>query len=202
MTSMEVLFIRHGETDGNVAWRHQHPDTRLNSVGKEQVEHVVARVRAFAPTHLITSTNLRAVETARVIAEATGLIPDTSALFEELRRPTFLIGRRFIGFTTAWYILTWFYGRSHADGESHANFVARLLAARTHLESLPPQARVVVVSHSVFINLFVEHRCRTKSLSLLRAIWRFLHILLHKNTGQTRLLYAPDAACAWHIVHG
>jgi broad specificity phosphatase PhoE len=201
---MEVLFIRHGETDGNVAWRHQHENTRLSEVGKLQVARALSRVTDFAPTHLITSTNLRAVETARAIAIATGLIPDTNALFEELRRPAYMTGHRFISLTTVWYILTWFYGRQYRDGESYDMFVSRLTAARQYLESLPANARIIVVSHSVFINLFVAHRCRSGPLWLPVAVWQFLLIMLYKNTGVRHLCYTPASinttpqpACGW-----
>ncbi len=200
---MEVLLIRHGQTDGNRAWRHQHPNTKLNEVGKEQVARLAAAVVDFAPTHLVTSTNLRAVETARVLAEATGLTPATSDLFEELRRPTVLTGHRFIGLTTLRYLVTWFYGKKHADGESYPEFIKRLLDARTYLESLPADARVVVVSHSVFINLFIEHRCRPKAIPLARALFRFLRIMRHKNTGITHLRFTPTGAkgtCEWTLL--
>lgn len=198
---MDILLVRHGQTDGNRAWRHQHPNTRLNEVGKAQVEKLTAAVLEFAPTHLITSTNLRAVETARVLSEATGLTPATNNLFEELRRPSALMGHRFIGLTTLRYIVTWFYGKKHADGESYPEFIERLLSARAYLEALPPDARVVVVSHSVFINLFVEHRCRPKAIPLGRALFRFLRIMRHKNTGITHLRFASEGrgACAWTL---
>jgi broad specificity phosphatase PhoE len=199
---MEIILIRHGQTDGNRAWRHQHPNTRLNEVGKEQVARLTDAVIDFAPTHLITSTNLRAVETARVLAEATGLTPATSDLFEELRRPSFLIGHRFVGVTTITYLLGWFYGKKHHDGESYPEFIDRLLKARAYLETLPPDARVAVVSHSVFINLFVEHRCRPYPIPLPRALLRFLRIMSHKNTGITHLRFTPEddtATCAWTL---
>lgn len=182
---MDVLLIRHGQTDGNRARRHQHPNTKLNEIGKVQVEQLLSVVVDFAPTHLITSTNLRAVETARAIADATGLIPDTQVLFEELHRPTEIIGRRFVGLETLKYIIGWFYGASYGDGETYVQFIERLLAARQYLESFPKDARIVVVSHSVLINFFVAYRSREKRMPLPQAAWRFLRILTHKNTGVT-----------------
>jgi probable phosphoglycerate mutase len=199
---MEILLIRHGQTDGNRAWRHQHPDTRLNEVGQAQVEKLTAAVLEFAPTHLITSTNLRAVETARVLAEATGLTPETSNLFEELRRPSFLIGHRFVGLTTIHYLWRWFYGARYEDGETYPEFIDRLLSARAYLETFPPDARVAVVSHSVFINLFLEHRCRPRAIPLWRAGLRFLRIMRHQNTGITHLQFSPRTKdeCSWTIL--
>ncbi|MBY0310294.1 histidine phosphatase family protein [Patescibacteria group bacterium] len=203
---MEIFLIRHGQTDGNRAWRHQHANTRLNDVGLAQVAKVLDAVAVIEPTHLVTSTNLRAVETARAIAESTGLIPETSPLFEELRRPTEIIGRRFIGLETFKYLTGWFYGASYGDGETYGQFIERLWASRQFLESYPKDARVVVVSHSVFINFFVEYRCRTKRMGLLQALWRFVRIMRHKNTGVTHLRFAPQEGkgkCTWNVLsHG
>lgn len=198
---MELLFIRHGETDGNVARRHQHPDTKLNDRGREQVKAATGAVVDFSPTHIVTSTNLRAVETAQAFALATNITPITSSLFEELHRPKSIFGARFMSLSTLRYIFTWFYGKDHDGGESYQKFIERIGEAKALLEGLPADARVVVVSHSVFINLFVEHRCRNKRLSLAQAMIRFLRILTHKNTGQTRLRYNPSApgTCGWEM---
>lgn len=198
---MDVYLVRHGETDGNVAWRHQHPDTQLNERGKEQVAKAVAAILKLGPTHLLTSTNLRAVETARAIAMATDLTPATSHLFEELHRPTDLFGQRFTSLSTINYITKWFYGWKDGDGESYPELIQRITKARALLETLPHDARVVIVSHSVFINLFVEHRCREKPLSLPRAFVRFLRIMTHKNTGMTHLHYMKGkGVCPWEVV--
>lgn len=199
---MDIYLIRHAETDGNRAWRHQHSDTSINGNGKAQLEKLVERVLALKPTHLITSTNLRAVQTAQAIALATDIVPVVLSDFEELRRPAFITGRRFIGLETLRYLFAWFYGKTFDDGESYPEFLHRLESARTYLESLPQDARVLVVSHSVFINMFVEHRCRPKPLSLAQAVWRFLKIVRHKNTGVTHLRYHPTTkgTCAWEVV--
>ena len=58
---MDVFFVRHGQTDGNIAQRYQHPDTRLNEVGKAQAEAIAGKIATLEPTHIITSTQLRAV---------------------------------------------------------------------------------------------------------------------------------------------
>jgi broad specificity phosphatase PhoE len=124
---MDIYFIRHGQTDGNVARRHQHPDIDLNEMGKLQVARTAKLVKRLRPTHLITSTSKRAVETAQAIGLATDLIPETYPAFEELKRPTFLIGKRFHDSDSLKYIWGWFFGVKAApmhDGESYADFLA------------------------------------------------------------------------------
>ncbi len=182
---MEIFFVRHGQTDGNVARRNQHPDTELNEVGKEQVKIVATKIALLLPTHLITSSQVRALETAREISRTTSLVPETHAAFVELIRPEMFVGERIYGRKMVWYMVAWFFGRDYAsmhDGESYAAFLARLTKARAILMALPNDARVVVVSHSLFINFFLEHMHHPARMSVVRAIFRFFTILGTKNT--------------------
>lgn len=185
---MDVYFIRHGETDGNVAKRHQHHDTELNEVGQIQAEMVADRVMKIKPTHIITSTNLRAVETTRIIAKrCPDVIPETNTLFEELKRPDWLTGDRFFGLTTVLYILRWFLNYKIEGGESYDDFAKRIIEARSYLESLPDDSCVVVVSHSVFINLFLEYLHSDKKISFWRACRRLVFILTMRNVEMIHL---------------
>lgn len=197
---MDVYFVRHGETDGNVARRHQHPDTPLNERGRKQVELAAKELHNLKPTHIISSTQFRAVESTKIIASyCEGIIPDTHPAFEELERPDWLVGSRYTGLTTAWYVFKWFFGFKGEEGETYLEFIARIKEARTYLESLPLDARVVVVSHAVFTNLFIEHLCSDKPMSFLRAARRFWLILRIRNATILHINFAGLRAnsCAW-----
>lgn len=202
---MEVYFVRHGRTSGNVARRHQHANTPLNAEGEAQARAVAATIATLTPTHLITSTNLRAVETAKQIAATTNLVPETYPAFEELHRPAFLVGERLLGFTTLWYVLRWFCG-SHIvtmhDGETYEAFRSRLADARTHLEALPSDSRVVVVSHGVFINFFIEHMVRPQAMTFCHAAIRFIKTMALKNTSITHVRYSKAAThgTGWKLI--
>jgi glucosyl-3-phosphoglycerate phosphatase len=204
---MDIYLVRHGQTDGNVAGRHQHPNITLNEQGQLQARQVATLLRRIRPTHLITSTNIRAMETAKHIARETDLIPETYPAFEELRRPAYLIGERMLAWTALKYALGWFLGLKSAamhDGESHADFLARLATARSHIMSLPDKSRVVIVSHSVFINFFLEHMNKDKPMGFRRALIRFWHIIRTKNTAVTRVRYYKakpgDTQLDWQIL--
>lgn len=202
---MDVYFVRHGETDGNVAKRHQHSKTTLNEVGLVQAETVAGEINVLKPTHIITSTQLRAVQTTKIItAYCEGIIPDTHPAFEELGRPDKLVGGRFVSPETVWYLWRWFYGRLAKDemGETYAEFILRIKEARTYLESLPADARVVVVSHAVFINFFLEHLCSDKPMSLWRAAKRLWLILTLRNATILHLKYTRTAngTCGWSFI--
>jgi broad specificity phosphatase PhoE len=198
---MEVFFLRHGQTNGNVARRHQHTDTPLNEMGVKQVEAVASEVVALRPTHIVSSTQLRAIETTRIVATACDLIPETHAAFIELKRPEWLVGYHFISPTTLLYVLRWFWGSEIDRGESYGAFLKRIETARLYLEALPPDARVVVVSHSVFTNVFIEQLCRPKKMNLVRASISFLRIFTLRNAGLVRLRFDQGAhACGWTVL--
>ena len=204
---MDVYFVRHGRTDGNDAFRHQHVNTKLNDFGIQQSERTAKLLKRRRPTHLITSRYIRSMETARIIGNECGLISETYPAFAELQRPEFLVGERILGKTTIKYIIYWFLGIKSAsmhDGETYSDFTKRLAEARRHLESLPENSRVVVVSHAVFINFFLEHMCRPREMSLWRACIRIIKILLFKNTGIIHVRFSPANAkkgCGWRVIH-
>jgi broad specificity phosphatase PhoE len=200
---MEVYFVRHGQTDGNVAMRHQHPDTEINEVGKVETEAVAKQIKVINPTHIVSSTQLRAIETTKnIIKCCPNIIPETHGAFEELKRPDWLVGHRFIGVVTAAYIWRWFHGKKIEGGESYRDFILRTEEAKRYLETFPKDARVVVVSHSVFINIFLEHLCTSKPMNLWRAIKRFFKVLTIRNASIVKLEYQEPTpgTCGWKIV--
>lgn len=202
---MEVYFVRHGETDGNVARRHQHPETTLNHEGVEQAKRVAWEIAELRPTHIISSTHLRAVQTTQIITSyCENLIPDTHPAFEELKRPDWLVGNRYQSLTTLWYVWLWFLNVAQEGGESYQDLLERVKAARTFLESLPDDARVVVVSHAVFTNIFLEHVCTDKPMSFWRAFRRFIAILKIRNTAilHLRHISTVPGVCGWRFIGG
>lgn len=200
---MDIYFVRHGQTDGNIALRHQHEDTSLNAVGRLQAEKVAKRIAKIRPTNIVSSTNLRAIETTRIIVEkCINIPPETHPAFEELKRPRRLIGTRFVSLRTFWYMWRWFFGlKIKEGGESYVDFLARINEARTLLESMPENSRVVIVSHSVFINLFLEHICDNQPMNLIRAVRRIIKILTLHNTSVIHLCYQRvQNGCGWKIL--
>jgi broad specificity phosphatase PhoE len=77
---MDIYFVRHGQTDGNVALRHQHVNTSLNELGKLQARMVAKKIAKIKPTNVVSSTNLRAIETTKIIVDECGRIPPKPTL--------------------------------------------------------------------------------------------------------------------------
>lgn len=190
---MEVIFVRHGQTEGNVARRHQAPDTPLTVEGERQAAAVAAEVAPLRPSHLIASAHLRAVETARFIAAETGLEITVDTRFVELSRPPHLYGHFRSNWHSVWFYARWYLGLTKTDGtpengESYREFRQRLRDAREFLASYPADARVVVVSHAVFIVFFVAHLRRKRALGPLAALCTFRRILTIENASVTKVV--------------
>ena len=202
---MEILLVRHGETDGNVAQRHQHDATPLTDRGREQIADTTKHLLEMKPTHLLSSPVLRALESSRMVGLALDIIPETNPLFVELGRPEFLHGNFHKSIGSLWFYGLWYFGWANNDkhgGESYKALRERVAHAQEFLLNYPPDARVVVVSHSVFINFFVAHLCNKKPLNPLQAAVRFLKVLSIKNGSITKVVYDPNESrknCQWRV---
>ena len=202
---MKIYLVRHGETGGNVAHRHQAFDTQLSFNGEKQVANVAQAIKELKPTHLVTSTLLRAIETAQVIGEVCDLVPETSYHFIELERPGYLYGHYHRSFKSLLFYAQWYLGKypqAASGAESYVQLRHRFLAAQEYLAQYPADARLVVVSHSVFITLFTAHLCRQKALSPLQALAAFRNILTMPNIHMVPIEFDTDCepgVCAWSV---
>lgn len=71
-----VVLLRHGRTTWNAERRMQgRLDPPLDETGQAQAQAVAPVVAGFAPSHLVSSDQSRALQTALAVGEATGLEP-------------------------------------------------------------------------------------------------------------------------------
>lgn len=198
---MEVFLVRHGQTMGNVAKRHQSDHTPLSKAGEEQAIAVAKKIKELKPTHLISSHFIRAIETARPVSEATGLDMIIHREFAELGRPNYLKGKKHINPRSLIYYFFWFLGfeKKSLAGESYREVRERIEAAKKVVDSYSDDARVVIITHSVFINLFLNHMCRPKPLSTLEAFKFISSSLKIHNTKIIHLTYKKGnlGTCDW-----
>jgi len=202
---MEVYFVRHGQTGGNLAKRHQSEESHLTPLGKKQAQTAAKRIAQLEPTHVMVSDRVRAIETAQYIAKQSDLIPSVSYLFSELCRPAALYGYHHRSRSSLWYIYQWYRGKAgenscSKNGESYQHFFGRVKKAQAILETLPKDARVVVVSHSIFINFFVAHLNSTAPINFTRAFLIFTKILRIKNGSITHLQFSVGQSPNWKVV--
>lgn len=90
---MRVYFVRHGETDLNAQDRHQYHETPLSELGLEQARQVGERFSDIAIDHILTSSCMRAVQTAHAIQNHTHVEIEEQPNLIEIRRPSVFLGK-------------------------------------------------------------------------------------------------------------
>jgi broad specificity phosphatase PhoE len=205
---MHVYFVRHGETSLNKKHIHQSPNTPLSVIGREQILSTAEVLRAVNPDLLVSSEYTRAIETARIIGMHVGLTPVTNGLFYEVERPSKLFNKSTLGLETLWYELSSFLNRKnpqwrYADAENFSDISNRAKKALTYIESLyGNHESVVIVSHTVFINVMVSYMCKNRMLDFRDLIYIFFDMERMKNGGIIHVEYqgpSDENTCIWQV---
>ena len=167
---MEIYFVRHGETYYNRKGLHQDLDVPLSDLGRTQIELAGDVLKNSGATKLITSDLTRAYQSAEIISEKTGLTPELSVLFREVKRPSELYGKRYISTETlkaGMSILLHLQNKDwhYSDEENLYDLKARVARAVDYLiEAGKEHEKVIVVSHAFIINIFIKYMCAHKGV--------------------------------------
>lgn len=153
-----IYIVRHGESEGNVAFVFQTKETPLTEKGKEQARFIAERVAKLPVEAVIASPALRTKETAAAIAERTGAKIEYSELFFERRTMSAVWGHRIDDPAVADLRRTLFRfdepNLRHSDEENFEDLKARADAALAFLEQRP-EKHLLVVSHGLFTRILV-----------------------------------------------
>ncbi len=149
-----VYIVRHGETEGNKGSIFQGAETGLTEEGRKQAEIVAKRCVKLPVDTLIASSMARSLESAEIIAKATGLTIETSELFDERRRPSRIAGRSVLDpeamlVEAAVALSLVDEGPKVEDGDGFHDLKARAIRALAHLEQHPSDS-ILVVGHGSF----------------------------------------------------
>ena len=155
---MTLVFVRHGESEGNATRTVQGwLDVALTARGRAQAEATAARLAAEPVAAVYSSSLARALETARVIAEPHGLA--VTAL-DDLREYGYgeAQGLRWEDVHARWPHDAEEWGVGHIPGEEGgAVFRARVAAAFDVLAERHRREMVVIASHGGAINQVLAH---------------------------------------------
>jgi 2,3-bisphosphoglycerate-dependent phosphoglycerate mutase len=158
-----VLFLfRHGETDWNREGRLQgHTDTPLNATGLAQAEALAQRLLAHQLDAVVSSDLTRALTTARIIAEISGvpLLTDPGLrevsvglaegmLWEEAK------ARFGAELTERWYSDD---NVAFPGGETGHQTLIRGLATLRRVALTHPHRRLAVSTHGAMVRRLVKH---------------------------------------------
>ncbi len=147
----ELLLLRHGQTDWNVARRYQgQTDTPLNASGIQQMQGVAMGLKSELIDRVVSSPLRRAVSSAELIATAKSLPIQTDARLMELDLGAWQ-GQPY-GLKRG--VENWFYDAPHG-GERGTDFCARLAEWLGEVES----GVTVVVAHGLVIQVLLMLAC-------------------------------------------
>ncbi len=187
-----VYFVRHGQSVDNASPVFQSIDSPLSELGEKQAALIALRVSKLEFDCLISSSTLRARQTAEVIAEKTCKPIEFSELFVERRKPKVIEGKPYTDdeankIWRAWEASMYVAGTQIQDGEGFDAITKRASEALDFLKARPEQ-KLVVVTHGFFLQTVLAKVLFGDKLDgdLLR---RFKSLTSIENTSITVLRY-------------
>ncbi len=204
MMEKTVYFVRHAQSQDNVAPVFQSPDLPLSEAGRGQARLIAERISRLRFEALIASPFLRSRETAEVIAAASGLMAEYSALFVERIKPACINGKPYEDATASaiwrdWDRSLYTPGMRVEDGENYDDLVGRADAALAYLTGRAERS-LVVVTHGYFLRTILARVLLGDMISG-EAFRRFQRIASMENTGITviRYLGAFEEEPSWRL---
>ena len=155
---MQVILVRHGETEYNAQGRLQgYSSVPLSTRGRQQAMLVGPRVQPLRPTVLYSSDIRRAHETAVILSEHVGLPVQPCPGLREWN-----IGNWIDRMAEEFYAHLAAIGAHPAThvpegGESQEQTQARMVAQMQGWADQHAEATILGVSHGTAIDLFVRH---------------------------------------------
>ncbi len=199
-----VYLVRHGETKGNRTWRHQAKSTPLTARGLRQAQTIAIELGAFPIDLVITSGATRTQQTALPLIEKVHCPIISSPLFEELRRPSSLIGKRYFNPYALWTIIMVYLHSGndkwhHTDEETVPEFRSRIKDATALLETQKSEV-IVVVSHRVFISSMLINISGRDIGGIVAFFKVALRLRKIANGSITELSYDPSRRKRWTVI--
>jgi probable phosphoglycerate mutase len=191
MDATRILAIRHGETDWNVDTRIQgHLDVPLNETGQWQAQRLARALAAQDTIHAIYSSDLlRAHDTARAIADATGTPLSTHPGLRE-RGFGIFEGKTYVEIECTWpeESVRWRQREPHwapPGGESLLQVRERITRTLHELATRHAGEQIVLVAHGGIMDQL--YRAATGQDLQAPRTWGLT------NTAVNRLLWTPLA---------
>ncbi|HVV39301.1 MAG TPA: histidine phosphatase family protein [Candidatus Paceibacterota bacterium] len=195
-----IYLVRHGESEANAIKVHASSESPLTQKGHEQAEFIAERAMKLPLDIIVASTMTRAQQTAQHIADKTGRVITSSALFVEGRNASELIGISEIdgeGSRIQKIIDDNFYNNKprYSDEEDFAEVTARVSSALKYLEDLPHE-HILVVTHGWFLKVLLAYALFGKDVTP-RECGAFVNGISTKNTGLSILVYDSEKNPSW-----
>lgn len=187
-----VYFVRHGQSEGNIAPVFQTLDSPLSEKGKEQAKLIAERVSKLSFETLIASPLPRTKDTAEAVAASTGKDIEYSELFVERVKPSNLGGKSYDDpeadkLWMEWEESLYTPGLRAEDGENFDDLILRADKALAFLKERPEES-LVVVTHGFFLRTIVARVLLGDTLTP-ESFRKLQSSMEMENTGLTVLHY-------------
>lgn len=202
-----VYFVRHGQTKKNIQSIHQGPEEPLNETGEAQAQKVAGVLSEKQIDTIITSPFVRARETAAIISDVLNIPYIEAECVKEFRRPASMYGKSHFTPSTFYYVWQLFWNRGVAGwdnegAENMFNIRNRILDTKRLIAEQSGE-RIVIVSHAIYIDMFVQAVCADRSLTMWEFFGAFLGAKKLPNTAMVAFEVdetAPPETCNWWLV--
>ena len=199
-----VYFVRHGESEGNIASFYQSVDSSLTQRGRAQVKRIAERVAKLSFDVLLASPQMRAKETAEAVAAATGKHIEYSDLFVERIKPSKLSGKPHgdayaDSLNEKWEKSLFTSGFRAEDGENYDDLITRAGRALDFLAKRTEYS-IVVATHGFFLRTLVARVLLGEAISD-KSFHQFQKSIMTENTGLTvlRLQTGRESGLYWRL---
>lgn len=187
-----IYVVRHGQSESNIGPVRQGTESPLTEKGREEAAFVAKRVKNLPVEALISSSFVRARQTAEIISGEIGKPVEYSDLFAERRMSSELKGISHqdpLNIRVNKLIREHFHlpGWRHSDEENFDDLKQRAGEALSYLENRPEQ-NILVVSHGIFARVLLARVIMGGELTG-RECEHFIRSLRMKNTALTVLRY-------------
>jgi broad specificity phosphatase PhoE len=157
----KIYFVRHGESEGNSGPIRQTKETPLTEKGRQQAQFVAKRCNKLGAELIVSSTMVRAKQTAEYVVSEAQLPIEHSDLFVERRRGSEVLGKPKddpAALEVEEIIKKHFAdpGFRHSDEENFDDLKQRAKDALEYLANRPEEI-MIVVSHGFFMKVLMAY---------------------------------------------
>ncbi len=158
---MNVYFVRHGQSEGNLKNLHQSPEMPLSEDGKNQAVILAERLKEMPIDLIFTSPFIRSSQTAKIISEKLGLPVEYWEELKERKRPSEIYGLKTTNpkarrinklISDNWPKGNWRY----SDDETFEELKLRAEKVLAHLEKKHNTQNILCVSHGTIMRMIVS----------------------------------------------
>jgi len=190
---MNVYFVRHGESEGNVKSTHQGENVRLSEGGIKQSQFLAKRLKSKDIKVIYASPSLRTKQTAEVISKELRLSVEYWEFLKERRRPSEIEGLSYDHRKASKIFEITKENQSKADwkysdDESFNDLLNRAKEVEKRLLEHDDGQNILCVSHIGILIMVILHMILQDKLSP-EVFWQFYYHSRLENTGISHLAY-------------